>query len=491
MKNDVYRVTAAFFLTFGFAPAMAHAQGGGGLFFGGVPGGGGGAIAGGGWQAGGLPGAGNPAGIGIAPGIGGNAPRWIGGPPGGMNGFNGGMPATATSWSNAHPYPWYNGHWHHHWNGNGFGGYRTFPMLPPLSAVLTSNSAPSSPWDRYGTGSGMGGYAGGNYPLGWGQGGWGMGSPWYNSGYVAYYNPYNDPGVTTTFNYGRPIPVPTGAKVADTDNPAVGLAIDNFRAGDYAKALALVEGVIRIQPYDAAAHELRGLILFATKRYTAAAATVHSVLAIGPGWDWTTLSSLYSDMNMYMSQLTALEGYVDLHPRDASARFLLAYHYITAGHTDVAKEQLEQVVALVPSDKLAAELLQMIDRDTAAVPPGNAPAAGQPNVQAPALDAKPVNPAALFGKWHAKRDDGTVELELRADGKFTWKMTRAGPPQAGLVAGSGFATGSFTLHNATLTLNGAPNEGSMVAQVSIEGGNSFTFKPLGGPPNDPGLTFIK
>ena len=212
------------------------------------------------------------------------------------------------------------------------------------------------------------------------------------------------------------------------------------------------------------------------------------MLAIGPGWDWTTLCSIYSDMQLYTSQLTALENHVDLHPRETSARFLLAYHYMTAGHTDTAKVQFEQVVALLPGDKLAANLLHMIGRGAAAAQPANAPAAAQPAVPppaAPAPDAKPVNPPALFGRWHAKRDDETVELELKSDGTFTWKMAKTDPT----AAGSGFVSGKFTLQDATLTLKGL--QGSMVAQVSIDGGNRFTFKPLGGLANDPGLTFVK
>lgn len=484
MKNEVYRVTAAFFLAFVVASASAHAQMGGAFPGGGFGTGGwrmGGGIAGGGWNAGGLPGAGFPAQVGPAAGFGGFAPGWNGGFPGQGIGFNG-MPGAQTAWSYAHPYDWYNGSWHNHWYGNGFCGYRALP--------LTSASAPSSPWDRFGTGSGMGGSLSPNYPLGWGAGGWGMGSPWYGSGYVPYYNPYYDPGVTTAFNYGRPIPVPTGAQLPDTDNPIVALAIDQFRAGDNTKALSLVDGVIRIQPFDAAAHELRALILFATKDYTRAAATIHSVLATGPGWDWTTLSSVYSDMQDYQSQLAALEKYVAVHPKEAGARFLLAYHYMTAGHTDAAKEQLEQVVALVPSDKLAANLLHMAGKGAAAGQPAAAAgqpgaAAGQPGVPPPpaaAADDKPVDPAALVGHWQARRDDGAAfALELGTDKSFTWRFSQKNESQ--------FINGKYTLDKATLTLQGV--HGAMLAQVSIDGRNRFTFKPLDGPPGDPGLTFTR
>lgn len=508
MNYHAYRLTAVF-LTFAIASTMAYAQGGGVFYGGAFPVGGvsgagwraGGAIAGGGWPAGGLPGAGYASGMPSAPGFGGYVPG-NGGMPG--QGFvtYGGIPGAATNWSYAHPYGWYNGHWHNHWQGYGFGGY-----TPPTSA-----SAPSAPWDRFGTGTGMGGYqggnyaggnyvggtygsgnyasgnyGGGNYPPSWGVGGWGRGSQWYNSGYTAYYNPYNDPAVTTMFNYGRPIPAPVGAKLADTDNPEAGLAIDRFRAADYANALSLIDGVIRIQPYDAAAHELRGLILFAMKNYTAAAATIHSVLATGPGWDWTTLSSVYSDMHQYESQLTELENYVASHPRQGSARFLLAYHYITAGRTEEAKEQLEQVIALVPKDKLAARLLRMVGGGDAqqAVAPAAAPASDEKSAEpaAPAPDVKPADPTTFVGNWHAKRDDGaTFDLKLAADKTFTWKFTQQDQVQT--------MTGTYTLDKTTLTLHG-PNQGAMVAEVNTDGDNRFTFKPLGGPSVDPGLTFVK
>lgn len=506
MKNEVYRVTAACLIALGSAAAVAYAQVGGAGAGGGVPGGGfggggfgggfggglggggwraGGGVAGGGWHGGGFNGAhmggvggfpNAPAGVGFGGGMGrlagipGFGPGFGGAFPGRGMGFNGGMPGLVNRWSNAHPYSWYNGSWHNHWYGNGFCGYRSLP--------LTSASAPSAPWDRFGSGSGMGGYLSPNYPLGWGSGGWGTGSPWYGSGYQSYYNPYYDPGITTTYNYGRPIPAPTGVQVADTDNPIVGLAIARFRTGDYAKALSLLDGVIRLQPYDAAAHELRGLVLFAMENYGQAAAT-------GPGWDWTTLSSIYSDMQVYQSQLAALEKYVADHPKKADARFLLAYHYITAGNADAAKEQLEQVVALVPGDKLAASLLHMSGGGGAAAPPAAANAAVPPTAvppAAPAGDVKPVDPAALVGHWQAKRDDGAAFiLDLTPDKKFTWRFTQRNEVQT--------LAGEYTLDKATLALNGP--RGAMVAQVSIDAANHLAFKPVGGPANDPGLTFVK
>ncbi|HET6879171.1 MAG TPA: tetratricopeptide repeat protein [Pirellulales bacterium] len=386
-----------------------------------------------------------------------HGPGWGGGFPSHGYGWAGGVPGAGGYWANAHPYSWYNGHWHNHWYGNGFGGY----------------------WGL-------------NYPLAWGLTGWGLGSLWYNSGYTPYYNPYYAAplGVAGAYNYAQPIPVasippaagsPAAGNLADAGNPDVDLAVAKFQANDYAGALALVDGVIRVAPADAAAHELRALILFAMEDYARAAATIHSVLAIGPGWDWTTLSSLYPDMSIYTSQLQALENYVSVHPRQADARFLLAYHYMTQGHTDAAAAQLETVVGLKPNDKLAADLLRMVGGGSAVgAGPPPAAVASQP---AAAQDLPPVDPAALTGNWHANRDDGAnFELDLAPDKSFTWKFTQQQQTQT--------ISGTYTVENSTLVLQGKTN-GAMVAQVKSDDADHFTFKPVGAPPDDPGLTFAR
>jgi hypothetical protein len=483
-----------------------------------------GGIAGGGWH-GGVPG-----GIGHLPGVGGehlgaighgiggplpgaihggfpatlpgHGPAWpggihgaglAGGFPGYGPGWHGGVPGAGGYGGYAHPYSWYNGHWHNHWYGNGFGGY------------------------GFG-GYGFGGYGGGwRYPLAWGLGGWGLGSLWYSSGYMPYYNPYYSPvgGVGGGWNYGQPIPVPAGpalaggmglaggpngiaanavdpnaiedggvdpnamaANLAPDGNPDIDAAVERFRAGDYAGALPLVDGAIQAQPADAAAHELRALILFAMEDYSQAAATIHSVLAIGPGWDWTTLSSLYPNMQTYMAQLRALERFVSGHPGQADARFLLAYHYMTQSHSGEAASQLEKVVKLMPTDKLAADLLRMAQGGNAAAPP---PAANPP---APGPDVKPVDPALLAGSWQSSRDDGSkFSLNLAADKSFTWKFSQQ-QQEAQTISGT------YTIDNGLLIMQGKTG-GAMVGQVSAAGGDRFTFKPVGAPPDDPGLTFTR
>ena len=72
---------------------------------------------------------------------------------------------------------------------------------------------------------------------------------------------------------------------------------------DYKTALAQVDQAIALVPNDTVLHEFRGLVLFAQERYQEAAAAEYAVLSAGPGWDWTTLSALYPDVEVYTAQL--------------------------------------------------------------------------------------------------------------------------------------------------------------------------------------------
>jgi tetratricopeptide (TPR) repeat protein len=125
-------------------------------------------------------------------------------------------------------------------------------------------------------------------------------------------------------------------------------ARDSFKAGDYTRALDLTDQAIREMPNDAALHEFRALVLFALQRYDEAAAALYAVLAVGPGWDWATLSGLYPSVAVYTQQLRALENYCSQNTGSAPARLVLAYHYLTQGHTLAALAQLKQVATLQP-----------------------------------------------------------------------------------------------------------------------------------------------
>jgi tetratricopeptide (TPR) repeat protein len=393
-------------------------------------------------------------------------------------------------------YTWHPGFYHGYWNGNwggGWGGGWGGPFG-------------YGGYGYDGFGYGYGGLFGGGYwgrPFGWGLGAWGLGALLYNSGYLGYYNPYwgNGFGAGYIGDYSQPIVVDYSAPavVAETANQADDIltaAIAAFRQGDYDAALDIAAKGIAQYPDDAVLHEFRALALFARGDYQQAAAVLHSVLAVGPGWDWTTMARLYPDLSVYTDQLRALEDFIRQNPQDAAARFLIAYHYTTAGHVDAAARQLAQVSELIPNDRVAAELLRMLK------PPANAPTSAAEvsavRPQSPAVTPQPpvdeaenaipsgpaVDPQSVVGSWKASRKDGAqFDLTLTNEHQFTWRF--AAPKQKATEL-----KGKFTIDHNVLSLQ-QPEGGALVGQVVFDGDNKFNFKMVGGPAEDPGLDFTR
>ncbi|MBA4019043.1 MAG: hypothetical protein C0483_17890 [Pirellula sp.] len=334
----------------------------------------------------------------------------------------------------------------------------------------------------YGLG-GLGGYGGnglyGGYPLGWGLGG-GLGNMAYGSGYLPYSNPYYATNMTG-YNYSQPIQVAAVVAPNPTSQQLFDTAVAQFKAGDYTTALTSVDNAISQNPSDPVMHEFRALDLFALKNYQASAATIHSVLAVGPGWNWETLSSLYPDVNVYEAQLRSLEQAATAQQNAADLHFLLAYHYMSEGHADAASQQLAHVVKLAPTDRLAADLLKMnsVSQTADATP---APPV-EPTAQQATPEPKAIDPGALVGTWHATRPDGSkFDLNIDNDNKFTWKVDQQGKQQN--------MTGTFDIAKDLLALQ-SDTAGSMVGHVTQTGSNQFTFKLLGAPADDQGLAFSK
>ncbi len=86
------------------------------------------------------------------------------------------------------------------------------------------------------------------------------------------------------------------------------------------------------RPMTRRMHEFLALAYFAQGKYQQAAAPLYAVLSVRPGWDWTTLSGMYPDVDTYTAQLRALEAYVKANPDSAQGRFVLAYQYLAQGH---------------------------------------------------------------------------------------------------------------------------------------------------------------
>jgi tetratricopeptide (TPR) repeat protein len=363
---------------------------------------------------------------------------------------------------------WYHGHWHGHWDNYWHGGWGNWWANPWYQGAF------------------------------WGITGWGLGSVVYDWGYYPYYNPYYtqsyDFGPTVvnyeqpvqTVDYGEDLPDgSTAPPVSPAATQHADAAREAFYNENYRLALSEIQKAIGDMPGDPAFHEFRALILFAKHEYRAAASAIHSLLAVGPGWDWTTMIGLYPSEDVYTKQLRALENFRRDHPSDAAARFLLAYHYMTMGYTQAAVTELRAVVQLQPRDQVATQLLSMIttsgSKGQGSSPPPN-PEEPNPAETSPPPKGPPVDLASLTGTWTARRDDGSssIQLTLTPDAHFTWRYSQGEHSRE--------FTGTATASNNLLILQQSNGE-SMVGRVVPSEGRGFHFYLVGGPPEDPGLTF--
>lgn len=333
----------------------------------------------------------------------------------------------------------------------------------------------------------------------WGLGAWALGSVYYDSGYAMYSNPYYVSNVGY-YDYSQPLQVvaqPQTVAVAQDGSAPVtpaqpppevqaslthlDVARDAFMAGDYAKAGAELDLAIKDQPNDAALHEFRALVYFAIRDYTKAAGTLYAVLSAGPGWDWTTMSSLYPGVEVYTEQLRALEQSVKQKPDGADGHFVLAYHYITGTHNEAAVRQLQEVARLQPGDQLTIQLIKGLGGEVPSKPGTAAPPTVDPAVGGVEPPQPPdIDPAKIIGNWTAKRPDGTTfTLNLTPDKKFTWAFERGGKKQS--------FGGTYSVEGAVLVLE-RDDKASMPGVVTM-GATGFNFKLFGAPEEDPGLDF--
>jgi predicted Zn-dependent protease len=333
--------------------------------------------------------------------------------------------------------------------------------------------------------------------MGWGLGSWAFGSPYYGWGYAAYSNPYyvpvavggGDAGGGYSYDYSTPID--TTAQVGqegDASRPDPGAAAFDqarqaFRDGDYTQARALTDQALQASPNDVTLHEFDGLVDFARGEYQKAAAAMYAVLSVGPGWDWTTLIGLYANPETYTTQLRALEAFVEAHPDDPAAHFVLASHYMTQSHVDAAADQFRAVARLQPKDTLAAQMVATLDPKAA---PATASNTASATATAPAAAVAPAGPQHLItGTWvAAPAPDRTITLTIEPDGKFTWTVGGKAQAQPTVMQGTSTSADGMLKLDAT-------KGGTLAGQTQWADASHFTFKLFGGPPDDPGLSFTK
>ena len=337
------------------------------------------------------------------------------------------------------------------------------------------------------------GYMWDNYPVAAALGvtSWGVARLSYAFGMGGYDNPYSDGGGGSGYDYSEPVaayeppPEDQAAGAAPAALPP-GVTQDGmdafersraaFSTGDYKQALELCNQAVKSMPNDAVVHEFRSLVLFALQNYKESAAAAYAVLAAGPGWDWTTLSSLYGNPDDYTTQLRALESYVKSNPKSSDALFLLAYHYMTAGHADSAQAELREVDKLTPNDPVVRQLLGITTK-----PDASEKKAAPPPTPAIA-DDKLIKAEQLVGVWTAGGSGGsTFQMTLEEDKAFTWKYTSGKK--------SDQIKGVFAVEQNNLALE--VEDGSvLLAEVSLTG-NKLDFKVIGKDSKDPGMTFTK
>lgn len=338
-------------------------------------------------------------------------------------------------------------------------------------------------WDNYPVASAIGLTAWGVNRLAYGWGYWGYSNPYYSEG-SSYGYDYSEPlviyvdsGSTDAAAVAEPS-VPAEPQPTDEGMAAFEEARSAFRDGDYAGALAKLDTTLKTMPRDTVVHEFRGLVLFALKKYPESAAATYAVLSAGPGWDWTTMASLYPVVEVYTQQLRALEDFTKANPESADAHFLLGYHYLTCGYAENAAQQFKQAQAELPDDKLISQLVAMTSATDKAE--SAAPSTAPEPLEIPA--GKVLTVEKLVGTWKANQGSSQFQLDLTADGRFTWTYSNGKDSQT--------VKGVFAVDQNTLALEHDGGD-TMLAEVDLANPSQFLFKMIGGDAKDPGLTFRK
>ena len=320
---------------------------------------------------------------------------------------------------------------------------------------------------------------------------WGLNRLGYWFGTESYSNPYYEAPVVvdnTTLDYSAPLPEPPADVVAAPAGAQPALppgvteaGLKNFEdAGtafyqeDYKKALELTDKALASMPSDAVITEFRALVLFALGQYKESAATLYPVLAITPGMDWTTMSGLYPNDEVYTKQLRNLEHWVGDHPKAPDGHFLAGYHYLSLNSVENAIAEFKKVQNLLPQDQVTGQLLGMLGSkaDPTAKPP--APSKG---------DEVKIDTGSLVGTWTANgANKASFTLTLGSNKEFTWVFQQGKTQQK--------VKGAYALDGNSLALE--PDQGGvMLAEISQPVDGNFSFTPLGDPKSNPPLRFQK
>lgn len=342
-------------------------------------------------------------------------------------------------------------------------------------------------WNNYPVAAAIGLTAWGVNRIGYGWGYWGYSNPYYYPETVSYSYDYSQPlviyadsastGTDATATPATAASSTTESQPTDEGMAALDEARSAFHSGEYETALKNLDTTLKTMPRDTVVHEFRGLVLFALKKYPESAAAIYAVLSAGPGWDWTTMISLYGEADSYTKQLRELEIFAKGNPKSADAHFLLGYHYQTCTHTDNAAKQFKLAQTLLPDDKLLKQLVAMTT-------PPDAAKSSEPPPAPPAVSPEKVLKSEQFvGTWKATSQGASFQLDLTKDGAFTWTYSRGKETQS--------VKGVFAVDQNNLALETNDGGGTMLAEVDFTKPSQFKFKMIGDGEKNPGLEFKK
>jgi len=263
---------------------------------------------------------------------------------------------------------------------------------------------------------------------------WGVSRLSYAFGMGGYSNPYYDEGGGGGYDYSQPVaayqptadelPAATAGTAAATTPPAAsekGMSLFDRAArlspkGSINERLDLCNQTLKTMPNDAVVHEFRSLVLFACR--IIARRRLPRTRCCRPGPDGTgRRSAACTEMSRTTPRNCGLwSPFVKQNPKSSDGHFLLAYQYLTTGHSDAAQAELREVDKLTPNDRLVRQLL------------GLTSAAGEdaakPTPQPPLDDDKLIKAEQLVGVWTAAGSGGSkFQMTLNKDSSFAWKFT--------------------------------------------------------------------
>lgn len=114
----------------------------------------------------------------------------------------------------------------------------------------------------------------------------------------------------------------------------------HFRKGEYDRSVELYTQALESLPGDPTVRLALGDALFALSDYHYASYMIRQALDLDAGWVARPVDKreFYEDPTDFERQLRRLERYVESHPFDEAALFLLGYNYYSTGQPTIAKD---------------------------------------------------------------------------------------------------------------------------------------------------------